>query len=184
MVLQSLARGFEINGNGYVIVCGARVASPPRVTVEFELVRALAHERRRAGEGPPLGGREGPPLGGRDEGHHDAGPPSSVLYSSNSRMQDAGGNEYLTKVQEINRVIPLAECEIVLVTWCDESKQYEPTPEGEGLRTGGALPPLNPERRRPTARICLNGTCVFRTIGFRKSAPPPPPRMSFWYLIA
>ena len=45
------------------------VASPPRPTVEFVLVRALAHERRRAGEGPSFGGR--------DEGHHDVGPPSS-----------------------------------------------------------------------------------------------------------
>ena len=35
-----------------MIVCGARVASPPRPTAEFELVRALAHELRRAGEGP------------------------------------------------------------------------------------------------------------------------------------
>ena len=53
----------QINGLclAQLVVCGARVASPPRQTVEFELVRALAHERRRAGEGPPLGGR--------DEGH-------------------------------------------------------------------------------------------------------------------
>ena len=48
----------QINGLclAQLVVCGARVASPPRVGVEFELVRALAYERRRAGEGPPLGG--------------------------------------------------------------------------------------------------------------------------------
>ena len=60
------------------MVCGARVASPPRVTVEFELVRALAHELRRAGEGPSFGGR--------DEGHHDAGPTSSSAASAASAV--------------------------------------------------------------------------------------------------
>ena len=43
--------------------------SPPRVGVEFECVLALAHELRRAGEGPPFGGR--------DEGHHRVCPESS-----------------------------------------------------------------------------------------------------------
>ena len=62
----------QINGLclAQLVVCGARVASPPRVAVEFELVRALAHESRRAGEGPPLGGR--------DEGHHDVVEKSST----------------------------------------------------------------------------------------------------------
>ena len=56
-----------------MVVFEARVASPPRVNVEFELVRgfyvrfprthartvrALAHELRRAGEGPSFGGRD------------------------------------------------------------------------------------------------------------------------------
>jgi hypothetical protein len=68
----------QINGLclAQLVVCGARVASPPRVTVEFELVRALAHERRRAGEGPSFGGR--------DEGHHDVGPPSSAATASSA----------------------------------------------------------------------------------------------------
>ena len=56
MVLQSLACGFEINGNVCVrawLCVGLRLHHRrPRVSVEFELVRALAHERRRAGEGP------------------------------------------------------------------------------------------------------------------------------------
>ena len=57
----------QINGLclAQFVVCGARVASPPRVDVVFELVRALAYELRRAGEGPSLGGR--------DEGDHDVG---------------------------------------------------------------------------------------------------------------
>ena len=78
----------QINGLclAQLVVCGARVASPPRVTVEFELVRALAHERRRA--------EEGPPLGGRDEGHHDVGPPSSS--SSAAAASAAGMNIYLS----------------------------------------------------------------------------------------
>ncbi len=48
----------QINGLclAQFVVCGARVASPPRVSVEFELVRALANELRRAGEGPSFGG--------------------------------------------------------------------------------------------------------------------------------
>ena len=63
MVSRSLACGFEINGNVCARECvwGLR-GSPPRVGVEFECVLALAYELRRAGEGPPFGGR--------DEGHH------------------------------------------------------------------------------------------------------------------
>ena len=57
------------------------VASPPRPTVEFVLVRALAHERRRAGEGPSFGGR--------DEGHHDVGPPSSSAAAAASAASAA-----------------------------------------------------------------------------------------------
>eukprot|EP00618_Florenciella_parvula_P015937 CAMPEP_0119479572 /NCGR_PEP_ID=MMETSP1344-20130328/8778_1 /TAXON_ID=236787 /ORGANISM="Florenciella parvula, Strain CCMP2471" /LENGTH=78 /DNA_ID=CAMNT_0007513813 /DNA_START=707 /DNA_END=939 /DNA_ORIENTATION=- len=73
MVLQSLACGFEINGNVCVrawLCVGLRLHHRrPRVSVEFELVRALANELRRAGEGPSFRGR--------DEGHHHVCPASS-----------------------------------------------------------------------------------------------------------
>ena len=69
MISRSLACGFEINGNVCARVYVGLGESPPRVGVEFECVLALAHELRRAGEGPPFGGR--------DEGHHRVCPESS-----------------------------------------------------------------------------------------------------------
>eukprot|EP00618_Florenciella_parvula_P021793 CAMPEP_0119475916 /NCGR_PEP_ID=MMETSP1344-20130328/6635_1 /TAXON_ID=236787 /ORGANISM="Florenciella parvula, Strain CCMP2471" /LENGTH=70 /DNA_ID=CAMNT_0007509575 /DNA_START=203 /DNA_END=411 /DNA_ORIENTATION=+ len=65
------------------MVCGARAASPPRVSVEFELVRALANKLRRAGEGPSFRGR--------DEGHHHVCPASSSAAAAAAAASAAQG---------------------------------------------------------------------------------------------